>query len=120
MVVSASAGIIGVERRGTKGGTYDVRRGGDGGEATGADVDGKSNEGADERAELENSPENGEGLALVLFERVGHHDGTLRRPEEGSRDTEKRTRENNEPSGALRLVAGERGTERDISSGSTM
>ena len=85
--------------------THDVGRGGDGGEATGADVDGKSNEGADERAELEDSPENGEGLALVLLERVGQHDGALGGPEQRVGDPEDGSGKDEEPAGVLRLVA---------------
>ena len=84
-----------------KEGAHDVCRRGDGRQATGADVDGEGNEGAQERAELEDGPENGERLALVLFERVGHHDGALRRPEERGGDSEEGAGEDEEPSRAL-------------------
>ena len=53
---------------------HDVCRGGDGGEPTAPDVDGESDDGANERTELEDGPEYGERLALVLLEWVTHHD----------------------------------------------
>ena len=85
--------------------THDIRRGRDGREAAAPNIDRERDDGADERAELEDGPEDGKGLALVLLERVGHHDRTLGRPEEGSGDPEEGAGENDEPARALRLVA---------------
>ena len=85
--------------------THDVRGGRDCGESTFADVDGESDERADERAKLEDGPEYGECLPLVFLERIGHHDGALRRPEQSGGDSEERASEDDEPSGALGLVA---------------
>ena len=91
--------------KGAEQSTHDVGRRRDRGEAPGLDVDGEGDDGADEGAKLEDGPEDGEGLALVLLKRVGHHDRTLGRPEEGSGDPEEGAGENDEPARALRLVA---------------
>ena len=85
--------------------THDVRGGRDCGESAFADVDGESNERADERAKLEDGPEDTEGLALVLLQWVAHHDATLCGPKEGGGDTENRTSEDKEPPRALSLEA---------------
>lgn len=51
----------------------------------------KSDRSTNQGTHLENGPKQRERSALVLFQRVGHHDGTLGRPEEGSGDTKKTT-----------------------------
>ena len=78
---------------------------GDGREAARLDVDGERNQGADEGAKLEDGPEDGKGLALVLLERVGHHDGALGGPEQRGGDPEDGSGKDEEPAGVLRLVA---------------
>lgn len=85
-----------------------VRAGRDGGQLAGADVDGERDDGADEGAELEDGPEDAKGLALVLLERVGHHDTSLGGPEQRGTDAKDGACENEEPARALSLEAPER------------
>ena len=99
-------GVSEKQREKRETGTHDVRRGRDGGEAPRANVDREGDEGADEGAELEDGPEDGKGLALVLLERVGHHNRALGGPEQGGGDAEDGACEDEEPPGALRLEAG--------------
>lgn len=82
-----------------------VRRGRHSRQATGLDVDREGDSSTEERTELEDGPEDTEGLPFVLLERVGHHDGTLGGPEERSRYSEHGTGEDEEPAGSLGLVA---------------
>ena len=69
------------------------------------DVDGECDEGPDEGSELEYRPKHGEGLALVLLERIGHHDRPLRRPEQGGGDPEDGSGKDEEPASVLCLIA---------------
>lgn len=70
-------------------------------------LDTQGDGGADDGAHLEDGPEEGEGAALVLLLRVGHHDGPLGRPQERGGGAEDGAREDEEPAGAVGLVGPE-------------
>ena len=67
-------------------------------------IDSESDDGANERTELEDGPEDTECFALILLERITHHDTSLGRPEQSGGDTEDCAGENQEPACALGLV----------------
>ena len=71
------------------------------------EIDGKSDDGADEGAKLENGPKDTEGFAFIPLERVTHHNAPLSGPKQSSGDTQDRAGEYQEPSRALGLVADE-------------
>ena len=85
--------------------THNVSGRGHGAESAALDVDSQSNNGTDQRAELEDCPEHAEGLALILLKWVTHHDGALCGPEERRGETEHSTSEDEEPAGSLGLEA---------------
>ena len=68
------------------------------------EIDSESDDSTDERAELEDGPEDTECLAFILLERVTHHDTSLGRPKQGGGDTEDRASENQEPTRTLGLM----------------
>ena len=69
-----------------------------------AKIDSEGNNSTDKGTKLEDGPEDAEGFALVLLERVTHHDTSLGRPKESGGDAEKCTSKNQEPARALGLV----------------
>jgi len=72
------------------------------------EIDSEGNDGTNERTELEDGPEDTECLALILLERVTHHDTSLGGPEQGCGDAEDCASENQEPTCTLGLVTSER------------
>lgn len=86
----------------------EVRARADGGELALTDVDRERDDRTDEGTELEDRPEDTEGLSFVFLEGVGHHDSTLGGPEEGSGETEDGRGEEEEPVVSGRLMAGSR------------
>ena len=45
------------------------------------EVDSERDDSTDERAKLEDGPEDTESLAFIFLERIAHHDTSLGRPE---------------------------------------
>ena len=97
--------------------THQVRCGRNAAELSRADVDGQSDDGADERAKLEYSPKDAERLALVLFERIAHHDRSLGGPQQRRGHAEHSTGKNNKPTSALCLVTNNAQLSGDTKSG---
>ena len=67
---------------------------------------------ANHGSQIEYHPEPRYVSAFGLFGRVGHHDGTLRAPEQTSTHTEKRSRESSEAQ-ILRVIVGQVGSNID-------
>jgi hypothetical protein len=68
------------------------------------DVNCQSYDGANERAKLEDRPEDAKRLPLVFFEWVAHHDCALRGPKQRRRYAEHPTSKYDEPARSLGLV----------------
>ena len=64
----------------TEWGTHDVSGGCYRIQMTLLEIDSEGDDGTDERTELEDGPEDTKCLALILLERVTHHDTSLGRP----------------------------------------
>lgn len=84
-----------------------VNTGGDTREG-GMGLDAERDGGADQGSHLEEGPEEREGPSLVLFKRLGHHNGPLGRPQQRSCDAQDTAGENKEPSCAVDLEGPER------------
>lgn len=99
------------EPRGDNGGEHDNHEGevytGRDSRQGGMGLNAKGDGGTDQCSHLEEGPEEGERSALVLLERVGHHNRTLSGPEQGSGAAEECASEDEEPSCAVDLVCPE-------------
>ncbi len=78
---------------------------------------GEGNGRADKGTELENGPKDAVAAALVLFSRVGHHDGTLGGPEQRRAEAQNGASQDQEPSRAVDLEVPERSEIESVTGG---